>query len=95
MKEIYRSMVKSAFVHSLQQLIPEVQSDDLVPCAAGVRAQALTPAGKLVDDFLLLRDRNALHVCNAPSPAATASLEIAGEICRQIPAVAPKTATLA
>ncbi len=90
MKEIYRSLVKSAFVRSLQQLIPEVQSGDLVPCTAGVRAQALTPEGKMVDDFLLLQDRHALHVCNAPSPAATASLEIAAEICRQIPFVAPK-----
>ena len=87
LKELHRSLVKSAFVRSLQQLIPEVRSDDLVPCAAGVRAQALTPEGKLVDDFLLVRHRNALHVCNAPSPAATASLEIAAEICRQIPEV--------
>ena len=85
LKEMHRSLLKSAFVRSLQQLIPEVQSDDLVPCAAGVRAQALTPEGKLVDDFLLVRQANALHVCNAPSPAATASLEIAAEICRQIP----------
>jgi (S)-2-hydroxyglutarate dehydrogenase len=88
MKEIYRSLVKKAFVRSLQQLIPEVQADDLVPCAAGVRAQALTPQGTLVDDFFILRDRNALHICNAPSPAATASLEIGAEICRQIPAIA-------
>ncbi len=85
LKEMHRSLLKSAFVRSLQQLIPEVQSDDLVPCAAGVRAQALTPEGKLVDDFLLVRQANALHVCNAPSPAATASLEIAAEICQQIP----------
>jgi len=95
MKEVYRSVLKSAFVRSLQQLVPEVQSDDLVPCAAGVRAQALTPEGRLVDDFLLLRDRNSLHVCNAPSPAATASLEIAAEICRQIPVVTSKTVSLA
>jgi (S)-2-hydroxyglutarate dehydrogenase len=86
MKEIYRSLVKKAFVRSLQRLIPEVQSGDLVPCAAGVRAQALTPQGNMVDDFLILRARNALHICNAPSPAATASLEIGAEICRQIPA---------
>lgn len=84
MAEIYRSISKSAFVHSLQQLIPEVQSADLVPCAAGVRAQALLSDGKLVDDFLLARERNALHVCNAPSPAATASLEIGKAIVAQI-----------
>lgn len=84
MAEIYRSLSKSAFVHSLQQLIPEVQSADLVPCAAGVRAQALLNDGKLVDDFLLVRERNALHVCNAPSPAATASLEIGKAIVAQI-----------
>jgi (S)-2-hydroxyglutarate dehydrogenase len=95
MKEIYRSLVKSAFVRSLQQLIPEVKAEDLIPCTAGVRAQALTPEGKLVDDFLLLRGRSALHVCNAPSPAATASLEIAAEICRQIPAVTSRTVSLA
>ena len=94
MKEMYRSLVKKAFVRSLQQLIPEVQSNDLVPCTAGVRAQALTAEGKLVDDFLLLRDRNALHVCNAPSPAATASLEIGAEICRQIPAVAANSMSM-
>ena len=77
LKEIYRSFSKAAFVRSLQQLIPEIQSADLVPCKAGVRAQALQSDGKLVDDFLMIRGHNALHVCNAPSPAATASLEIA------------------
>ena len=94
MKEIYRSLVKKAFVRSLQQLIPEVQSDDLVPCGAGVRAQALTPEGQLVDDFLIIRGRDALHICNAPSPAATASLEIGAEICRQIPAITSKSTVM-
>jgi (S)-2-hydroxyglutarate dehydrogenase len=94
LKETYRSLVKRAFVRSLQQLIPEVQSDDLIPCQAGVRAQALTPDGKLVDDFLIVRGRNALHVCNAPSPAATASLEIGAEICRQVPAIASQSVSL-
>jgi L-2-hydroxyglutarate oxidase len=92
MKEMYRSFVKKAFVRSLQQLIPEVQSDDLVPSTAGVRAQALTPEGKLVDDFLILQSPDALHVCNAPSPAATASLEIGAEICRQVPAISSESA---
>jgi (S)-2-hydroxyglutarate dehydrogenase len=85
MKEIYRSLVKDAFVHSLQQLIPEIRSADLVPCKAGVRAQALLNDGNLVDDFLMIRGNNALHVCNAPSPGATASLEIAKAIVAQIP----------
>jgi L-2-hydroxyglutarate oxidase len=86
-KEVHRSLSKGAFVRSLQQLIPEVQAADLIPCSAGIRAQALTQEGKLVDDFLIVRGGNALHVCNAPSPAATASLEIAAEICRQLPAI--------
>lgn len=84
MKEIYRSISKAAFVRSLQQLIPEVQAADLVPCEAGVRAQALLNDGSLVDDFLIVRGHNALHVCNAPSPAATASLEIGKAIVAQI-----------
>jgi len=95
MKEIHRSLSKAAFVRSLQQLIPEVQSEDLIPCKAGVRAQALMNDGQLVDDFLMVKARNALHVCNAPSPAATASLEIGREIVEQIPAPADrKTAQL-
>jgi (S)-2-hydroxyglutarate dehydrogenase len=84
MKEIYRSVNKAAFVHSLQQLIPEVEAADLVPCEAGVRAQALLNDGRLVDDFLIVRGQNALHVCNAPSPGATASLEIGKAIVAQI-----------
>ena len=91
LKEIHRSFSKAAFVRSLQQLIPEVQASDLVPCKAGVRAQALLPDGKLVDDFLIVRGNNALHVCNAPSPGATASLEIGKAIVEQVPAPALKT----
>ncbi len=83
--EMRRSMSKALFVRSLQGLIPEVQEADLVPCKAGVRAQALMPDGKLVDDFLILRDHNIVHVCNAPSPAATASLEIGKSIAEQVP----------
>ena len=91
MKEIYRSVSKAAFVRSLQRLIPEIHSGDLVPCKAGVRAQALLNDGNLVDDFLMIRGHNALHVCNAPSPAATASLEIARAIVKQIPEPSRKT----
>lgn len=84
MQEIIRSFSKAAFVRSLQRLIPEVQSEDLVPTHAGVRAQALMSNGKLVDDFMIIKDKNSIHVCNAPSPAATSSLEIGQTIAAQI-----------
>ncbi len=84
-KEIIRSFSKAAFVRSLQRLIPEVQSEDVIPTHAGVRAQALMDDGKLVDDFLIVKGHNAVHVCNAPSPAATSSLEIGKAIVEQIP----------
>jgi (S)-2-hydroxyglutarate dehydrogenase len=83
--ETYRSLSKRAFVRSLQELIPEVTEGDLVPARAGVRAQALRPDGGLVDDFLIIKRPSSIHVCNAPSPAATASLEIGKEVVRQIP----------
>ncbi|MEO0373865.1 MAG: L-2-hydroxyglutarate oxidase [Cyanobacteria bacterium P01_A01_bin.17] len=85
LQEMVRSWSKTAFVRSLQRLIPEVQSADLVPVHAGVRAQALMPSGKLVDDFLLVNGERSLHVCNAPSPAATSSLEIATLIVNKVP----------
>jgi len=85
-QEIIRSWSKAAFVRSLQKLIPEVQPQDLVPTHAGVRAQALKPDGKLVDDFFIIPGPNSLHVCNAPSPAATASIEIGKAIVEQLPA---------
>lgn len=83
-QEMIRSFSKAAFVQSLQRLIPEIQSEDLVPTHAGVRAQALKKNGKLVDDFLIIKDRNSVHVCNAPSPAATSSLEIGQAIAAHI-----------
>jgi (S)-2-hydroxyglutarate dehydrogenase len=76
MQEMIRSFSKAAFVRSLQTLIPEVCAEDLIPCAAGVRAQALLNDGSLVDDFSIVTKGNSIHICNAPSPAATASLEI-------------------
>jgi L-2-hydroxyglutarate oxidase len=85
-KEIVRSFSKAAFVQSLQRLIPEVRSQDVVPTHAGVRAQALMNDGKLVDDFLIIRGQHSIHICNAPSPAATSSLEIARAVVEQIPA---------
>jgi L-2-hydroxyglutarate oxidase len=84
-EEIRRSFSKTAFVRSLQRMIPEICEDDLVPGEAGVRAQALRPNGGLVDDFLIISDVRAVHVCNAPSPAATSSLEIGRLIAEQIP----------
>ncbi|MDZ7961419.1 MAG: L-2-hydroxyglutarate oxidase [Aulosira sp. DedQUE10] len=84
-QEIIRSFSKAAFVKSLQKLIPEVQAQDLVPTHAGVRAQALMNDGKLVDDFLIIPGQNSVHVCNAPSPAATSSLEIGKAIVAQLP----------
>ena len=87
MREMVRSMSKRAFVKNLQKLIPEVTEDDFVPTNSGVRAQALMPDGKLVDDFLVVKGKNSIHVCNAPSPAATASLEIGRFIANQLPKV--------
>jgi L-2-hydroxyglutarate oxidase len=89
--EMRRSWSKTLFVKSLQRLIPEVQSNDLIPCKAGVRAQAMLPDGKLVDDFLIIKGANTFHVCNAPSPAATASLEIGNYIAKEIPELRART----
>jgi (S)-2-hydroxyglutarate dehydrogenase len=74
--EFYRSLSKKAFVKALQKLVPEIQLDDIEPGGAGVRAQALEPNGKLVDDFRIVEASRMVHVLNAPSPAATASLSI-------------------
>ena len=84
-KEMIRSMSKAAFVRTLQKLVPDIQSDDLAPGGAGVRAQALMSDGRLMEDFLIVRGRKSIHVCNAPSPAATASIEIGKAIVEQIP----------
>jgi len=90
--EVKRSLSRRLFVESLQQLIPEVTEADVVPTHAGVRAQALLPDGGMVDDFLFVQGPNAVHVCNAPSPAATASLEIAKSIAERVPVLqAPVT----
>lgn len=75
--EYHRSFSKAAFVKSLQRLLPEITSDDLVIGEAGVRAQALGRNGKLIDDFHFVYTKGVVHVCNVPSPAATASLAIA------------------
>ncbi len=82
--EMARSLWKPLFVRSLQRLVPELSGADLVRAPAGVRAQAIERDGSLVDDFLFAETPGALHVLNAPSPAATCSLEIGAEIARRI-----------
>jgi (S)-2-hydroxyglutarate dehydrogenase len=79
--ELYRSLSKSAFVRALQKLLPEIRENDLVPGGAGVRAQAVSASGALVDDFVIKQSRKSIHVLNAPSPGATASLAIGQQIC--------------
>ncbi len=86
--EIWRSLSKPAFVAEVRRMLPEVAAADLVRAGAGVRAQALGRDGRLVDDFLIVESHRATHVCNAPSPAATASLEIATHIVDRLPATA-------
>jgi len=80
MGEMQRSFSKKAFTRALQRLMPELVEDDLLPAHAGVRAQALTPQGTLVDDFWFEQGERSVHVLNAPSPAATASLAIGDAI---------------
>ena len=89
--EMRRSLSKPAFVRLLQRLIPELQMSDIVPTHAGVRAQAVRPDGGIVDDFLIIKGRNSVHICNAPSPAATASLEIGRAIADHVPEMRPQT----
>jgi L-2-hydroxyglutarate oxidase len=74
--EMYRSLNKSAFTRALQRLLPEIEKEDLKAGGAGVRAQALEPNGFLVDDFRIKEVSNMVHILNAPSPAATASINI-------------------
>lgn len=82
--EFYRSYNKNAFVKALQKLIPEIQKDDLIVGGAGVRAQACLDDGTLLDDFLFMESKGVIHVCNAPSPAATASLSIGETISEKL-----------
>jgi L-2-hydroxyglutarate oxidase len=81
-----RSLSKNLFCRSLQRLVPELRAEDLAPGGAGVRAQAISSEGELVQDFRLVSGSCALHVVNAPSPAATASLAIGREIVQRIAA---------
>lgn len=74
--EMHRSVSKGAFVRALQRLIPAITSDQLIAAPAGVRAQALSPDGSIVDDFVIEPHGRVVNVCNAPSPAATSALQI-------------------
>jgi (S)-2-hydroxyglutarate dehydrogenase len=78
--EVYRSLSKAAFVKALQRLVPELKPEDVKPGGSGVRAQAVRADGTLVDDFSIVSSPDAIHVLNAPSPAATASLAIGRHI---------------
>jgi L-2-hydroxyglutarate oxidase len=82
--EMWRSVSKRAFVHALQRLVPAVRSEHLEAAPAGVRAQAISREGAMVDDFLIERSERIVHVCNAPSPAATASLMIGQAIAEKL-----------
>ncbi len=82
--EFYRSLYKKGFVKALRRLIPEIDESDLLPGGAGVRAQACGEDGRLLDDFYFLEEDRILHVCNAPSPAATASLAIGEYVAARV-----------
>ncbi len=82
--ELKRSFSRRLFCESLRRLVPEIQMDDLAPGGAGVRAQAMSPDGQLVQDFHFVAQPRALHVLNAPSPAATAALAIGEEITKEL-----------
>lgn len=83
-EEFRRSVSKKLFAKSLQKLIPSITEDDLVTGGSGVRAQALDKNGNLIDDFRIIQTSNMIHVLNAPSPAATASLSIGDTISNMI-----------
>ncbi|MGC5329112.1 L-2-hydroxyglutarate oxidase [Micromonospora sp. DT62] len=88
--EVTRSLSKKRFAASLARLVPELTPADIVRAGAGVRAQAILPDGGLVDDFLIVEAERQVHVLNAPSPAATSSLEIARHIVSRLPVDAPR-----
>ncbi len=84
-KEMLRSASKALFVQSMRRMIPEIRAKDVVPTHAGVRAQALMRDGTLMDDFFIIPHGRSIHVCNAPSPAATAAIEIGNAIVARVP----------
>lgn len=84
MMEMSRSIYKGLFVRSLQRLVPDIEANDIEKADAGVRAQAMLKDGQLLDDFFMIPGKRMIHVCNAPSPAATASLEIGKIIAKKM-----------
>ena len=93
--EVHRALRKAVFTRSLARLVPAVRSEDLVPASSGVRAQAVGRDGRLIDDFRIVRGRRSLHVVNAPSPAATASLSLGETIAEQADLAAARRVSVA
>ena len=85
-----RSFSKRYFVRALQKLVPDIQAGDLIPGRSGVRAMACDSAGNLLDDFLILTRPRIVNVCNAPSPAATASLAVGETVAQRVLAMTGK-----
>jgi (S)-2-hydroxyglutarate dehydrogenase len=87
--EMYRAVSRRALHAELQRYVPDLQPQDILPGPSGVRAQALSRSGALVDDFVFSQEEGVLHVRNAPSPAATSCLAIARRIVDQFDGIAP------
>ena len=85
-RELHNSWWRRGYLREIQRYCPEVQLQDLQPHPTGIRAQALRRDGSPVEDFLFLESRRALHVCNAPSPAATSALPIGAHLCARLEA---------
>ena len=84
LRELSESWFKSRYVHQVRKYLPNIQASDLTPFPAGIRAQAVTREGKIIEDFLFVRSDRSLHVCSAPSPAATSAIPIGEYICAQL-----------
>jgi L-2-hydroxyglutarate oxidase LhgO len=93
--EMERDLRKTSFLKSLQRYVPELTEDDLLPGPSGVRAQALTETGDMVDDFVIDEQPGILHVRNAPSPAATSSLQIGSYVVNRLAGQFPEYAASA
>ena len=84
LQEIQESWFKSVYARRIQKYLPAISASDLMPFPAGIRAQPVTREGKIIDDFVFASSARSLHVCNAPSPAATSAIPIGAYICRQL-----------
>ena len=80
LSELKRSLSKSAYIKEVHRYCTEISIDDLEPYRTGIRAQAVDPQGNMIDDFLIKKTARSLHICNAPSPAATSSFAIAAHL---------------